>query len=282
MGKPRSSGKRAAQVREGLERIGKGVGERRERTSSHTVLRIPINDAPFRVETDCSQFAMGHVLSQYINGKWHPVAYRSQALTAAERNYKIYDREMLAIMEALEDWRQYLLGAKHRVEVWTDHLNLTYFRQAQKLNRHQARWNTDLQPYDLKMVHKPGAMMKKTDILSQLAQFRAGDDDNRDIVLLPGSLCCPSLSLTLHRRTSPSFALPINTKIYLCRRLCTTRHQDGWTRRASSPSRSACTSPRALPCEERSYVRTTTCPRQDTRDTTRHSSWSPGTTTGQG
>ena len=92
---------------------------------------------------------------------------------------------MLAIMEALEDWRQYLLGAKHRVEVWTDHLNLTYFRQAQKLNRRQARWNTDLQPYDLKMVHKPGGMMKKTDILSRLAQFRAGDDDNRDIVLLP-------------------------------------------------------------------------------------------------
>ena len=92
---------------------------------------------------------------------------------------------MLAIMEALEDWRQYLLGAKHRVEVWTDHLNLTYFRRAQKLNRRQARWNTDLQPYDLKMVHKPGAMMKKTDILSRLAQFKTGDDDNRDIVLLP-------------------------------------------------------------------------------------------------
>ena len=128
---------------------------------------------------------MGGVLSQYIDGKWHPVAYRSQALTAAERNYEIHDREMLAIMEALEDWRQYLLGAKHRVEVWTDHLNLTYFRQAQKLNRRQARWNTDLQPYDLKMVHKPGAMMKKTDILSRLAQFKTGDDDNRDIVLLP-------------------------------------------------------------------------------------------------
>ena len=52
----------------------------------------------------------------------------------AERNYEIHDREMLAIVEALEDWRQYLLGAKHRVEVWTDHLNLTYFRQANKLN----------------------------------------------------------------------------------------------------------------------------------------------------
>ena len=99
----------------------------KERLCLEPVLRIPIDDAPFRVETDCSQFAMGGVLSQYIDGKWHPVAYRSQALTAAERNYEIHDREMLAIMEALEDWRQYLLGVKHRVEVWTDHLNLTYF-----------------------------------------------------------------------------------------------------------------------------------------------------------
>ena len=37
-------------------------------------------------------------------------------------------------MEVLEDWRQYLLGAKHRVEVWMDHLNLMYFKQANKLN----------------------------------------------------------------------------------------------------------------------------------------------------
>ena len=77
---------------------------------------------------------MGGVLSQYIDGKWHPIAYRSEALTAAERNYEIHDQEMLTIMKALEDWRQYLLGAKHRVEVWTDNLNLTFFRSPQKLN----------------------------------------------------------------------------------------------------------------------------------------------------
>ena len=106
----------------------------KERLCSEPVLRIPIDDAPFQVETDCSRFAMGGVLSQYIDGKWHPVAYRSQVLTATERNYEIHDREMLAIMEALKDWHQYLLGAKHSVEVWIDHLNLTYFRQAQKLN----------------------------------------------------------------------------------------------------------------------------------------------------
>ena len=78
---------------------------------------------------------MGGIQSQHIDGKWRPIAYHSQSLTEAERNYEIHDREMLAIMEALEDWRQYLLGASHRVEVWTDHLSLTYFKQANKLNR---------------------------------------------------------------------------------------------------------------------------------------------------
>ena len=87
------------------------------------------------METDCSQFAMGRVLSQYIDGKLHPIAYRSEALTAAERNYEIHHQEMLAMMRALEDWQQYLLGAKHRVEVWMDHLNLTFFCSLQKLNQ---------------------------------------------------------------------------------------------------------------------------------------------------
>ena len=62
---------------------------------------------------------------------------------------------MLAIMEALEDWRQHLLGVKHRVEVWTDRLDLTCSRQANELNRRQARWNTELQPHNLLLVHKP-------------------------------------------------------------------------------------------------------------------------------
>lgn len=42
---------------------------------------------------------------------------------------------MLAIVQALKEWCHYLLGAKQRFEVWTDHANLTYFRSPQKLNR---------------------------------------------------------------------------------------------------------------------------------------------------
>ena len=52
----------------------------------------------------------------------------------AERNYKIYDKKLLAIVEALTKWRQYLLDAAELFEVWTDHENLKYFRESHKLN----------------------------------------------------------------------------------------------------------------------------------------------------
>ena len=52
----------------------------------------------------------------------------------AKRNYEIYNKELLAIMEALTKWRQYLLDTTENFEVWTDHENLKYFREPQKLN----------------------------------------------------------------------------------------------------------------------------------------------------
>ena len=87
-------------------------------------------------------------------------------------------------MEALKDWRQYLLGARHQVEVWTDHLNLTYFRQPNKLNRRQARWHTELRSHDLLLIHKPGALMRKADILSRTDQLDEGRDDNSNETIL--------------------------------------------------------------------------------------------------
>ena len=51
----------------------------------------------------------------------------------AERNYEIYNKELLAIVEALTKWRQYLLDTTKRFEVWIDHENLKYFRKLHKL-----------------------------------------------------------------------------------------------------------------------------------------------------
>jgi hypothetical protein len=57
-----------------------------------------------------------------------------KTLSETERNYEIYDKEMLAMMTALSESRQYLLGAHEDFEVWTDHQNLGYFKKLQKLN----------------------------------------------------------------------------------------------------------------------------------------------------
>ena len=119
----------------------------KEAVTTAPVLILPDNKNPFRVECDASDYALGAVLSQQCNGKWHPVAFLSKAMTETERNYEIYDKELLAVMTALSEWRHFLLGSKHEFEVWNDHKNLEYFRKPQKLNRRQARWVTELADY---------------------------------------------------------------------------------------------------------------------------------------
>ena len=56
-----------------------------------------------------------------------------------ERNYKIYNKEMLAVVRCLEAWRHFLEGVMVKFEIWIDYKNLEYFMKAQKLNQRQAR-----------------------------------------------------------------------------------------------------------------------------------------------
>jgi len=100
------------------------------------VLVSPRELDPFWIKADSSDFATEAVLSQQsmMDGKWHPIAFYSKSLSSVERNYKIHDKEMLAIIRALEEWRHFLEGATHLVEIWTDHKNLEYFMTAKKLN----------------------------------------------------------------------------------------------------------------------------------------------------
>jgi hypothetical protein len=133
------------------------------------VLTTSADNHPFRIEADSSDFATGVVLSQLSaeDEKWHPVAYLSKSLSETERNYEIHDKEMLAIMRALEEWRHFLEGAPNKFEIWTDHKNLKYFMSAKKLNRQQARWSLTLARFDFVMHHRPGKTMGKSDAISQ-------------------------------------------------------------------------------------------------------------------
>ena len=84
--------------------------------------------------SDASDFATGAVLSMLCEDeKWHPCAFLSKGLNDVERNYDVHDKEMLGIIQALETWRHYLEGGKHKIDIWTDHQNLKYFMTSPEL-----------------------------------------------------------------------------------------------------------------------------------------------------
>jgi RNase H-like domain found in reverse transcriptase len=62
---------------------------------------------PFQIEADSLDFATGAVLSQQSSedDKWHPIVFLSKSLSPVKQNYKIHNKEMLAIVRALEEWR---------------------------------------------------------------------------------------------------------------------------------------------------------------------------------
>ena len=89
---------------------------------------MPDQTRPFQIECDASKYASGAVFTQQDNnGDRHPVAFLSKTFNKMEQNYKIYDRELLAIIQALEEWRHYIQGSGHTTVIYSDHQNLTYF-----------------------------------------------------------------------------------------------------------------------------------------------------------
>ncbi|RAL63904.1 hypothetical protein DID88_003092 [Monilinia fructigena] len=136
---------------------------------------------PAIVETDSSDYALGGVLSQKgKDQKWHPVAFHSRKLQPAEMNYEIHDKELLSIVDCLQKWRQYLEGAEHKIEIYSDHQNLAYFTTAKVLNRRQARWAEILSTYWFTINFRPGRLNEKADILSRLPQYRPEKGGSED------------------------------------------------------------------------------------------------------
>jgi transposase InsO family protein len=158
----------------------------REAFVSAPILGLWDPERPTRIEVDASGFATGGALLQQAeDGRWHPVAFRSASMDPAQRNYEIYDREMLAIIEALKDWRPFLEGLPHPFGIVTDHRNLQYWRTAQDLGRRQARWALYLSRFDFRLEHRPGKANTQADPLSRMPHHQVSDaDDNTQRVVL--------------------------------------------------------------------------------------------------
>ncbi|XP_034083100.1 uncharacterized protein LOC117553325 [Gymnodraco acuticeps] len=113
-----------------------------QRFLSAPVLIHPDPELQFVVEVDTSDLGVGAILSQRSSQdhRLHPCAYFSRRLTPAERNYDVGNRELLAVVLALQEWRHWLEGSVCPFIIWTDHKNLSYLRSAHRLNSRQVRW----------------------------------------------------------------------------------------------------------------------------------------------
>ena len=156
------------------------------RITQAPVLAMPDYEKPFELEVDASNYALRAVLNQQdSNNQIHPVVFYSSTLSAAERNYDVYNKELLAIHRPLKHWRHYLLGSPHKIVIHTDHSNLQYLKEARKISRHIACKFLDLSEYNFVIKHIHGTSNVWVDTLSWQADYTEGREDNNNIVVLP-------------------------------------------------------------------------------------------------
>src|SRR5579862_7276977 len=134
------------------------------------ILRHYHYELPTRIETDTSDGVVAGVLSQQDQQThfWHPIAYFSKTMQPAELNYDIHDKEMLAIILSLEEWRAELEGLQHTpFTVYSDHRALEYFMTTKKLSARQARWAEYLSRYHFLLTYRTGKANERADALSR-------------------------------------------------------------------------------------------------------------------
>ena len=102
------------------------------------------------------------------NRKWKPVVFLSKPLNETKRNYKIYNKEILAVIRGLKNQRYLLESTRYKFKIWTDHKNLEYFMKVQKLSQRQAYQVLYLsKQFDFTLKHVSGIKMEKVDKLSK-------------------------------------------------------------------------------------------------------------------
>ncbi len=154
-------------------------------TTEPVLAHANLNDQ-FEMEVDASGYTVGAVLlQQKEDGKKHPIGYYSAMLNEAQRNYDIYNLELLAIVMALKNWRPLLAGSPHKVIIYSDHLNLQYWRLPQRISRRVAREVLELSEYDFEIRHLPGRLNGRADALSRRPGYDQGEDNNKNVVVLP-------------------------------------------------------------------------------------------------
>ena len=129
------------------------------------ILAFPDFDEHFFVTTDASDRGIGAILSQEKDGKRVVIAYASRVLSSAEQNYFTTEKECLAVVWALEQFRPYIFGLPITIE--TDHKCLTWVKNFKKPTSRLFRWIATIDQYDYQVVYKEGKSIPHVDALSR-------------------------------------------------------------------------------------------------------------------
>ena len=124
------------------------------------------NDGPLKIQSDASNVSVGAVLLQCDR----PIAFTSKNLTAPEKNYSVYERELLAVIKALKQFKYYVMSSPHQTEVETDHRALTNLLKSETNDPYgrRARWIEQLSMFSPKIRFVEGKSNSTADYLSRL------------------------------------------------------------------------------------------------------------------
>jgi hypothetical protein len=137
--------------------------------TSEPVLGHPDLDKPFELEVNASNYTTRAILFQRDErGKPRPLGFHSKTLSKEEMNYDIYDKELTALDQGLDQYRHLILGQD--IIVHTDHANLFYYRKPQRLSPCAKHAVARIMQYNITIKHKLG-ILNKADALSRHPDF---------------------------------------------------------------------------------------------------------------
>ena len=133
----------------------------KDKLTSSPVLSLPDFSKTFEIDCDASGIGIGAVLMQ--DGK--PIAYFSEKLNGASLRYPTYDKELYALVRALDVWSHYLLPKEFVSH--TDHESLKHLKGQDKMNRRHAKWMEFIKTFPYIFKYKQGKENIVADALSR-------------------------------------------------------------------------------------------------------------------